>query len=453
MKTPTPYETKTMPTHLLRTAMMLALFGLTGPRTAPAVERSDVQVEHDHEQFLTTIRIRTRNGQAAWSDVIRGLARARGNDDSALEGLLPPGRFPVEGARWELIQTGMNLAFKPHVHFAVEPPKSPRGDPHLVVTLDREALLASTRRLKSLFRDSWTRWWPSRERRQFGLEGPDGWGLAAPDRNLVVLVHGFNSRPEQLAALVDAVRDEGFASAGFRYPNDQPIAESAELLAGELRNLAAAHPGRGVSLITHSMGGLVAREAVENPALDPGNVEQLIMVAPPNHGTSLARFSFALEVWEQVDEVRQRNDAGAFYATIEDGLAEAGVDLRPDSVFLGKLNRRDRNPQVRYSIFLGTKGPLTQQDLARLRDKVAEANRRSRWVRFFGAEVHRWLEDLDEVVDGRGDGVVSVRRGKLDGVAAVTVARFDHLSILDPHAGPDEKKVHQAILEQLRKPN
>ena len=46
-------------------------------------------------------------------------------------------------------------------------------------------------------------------------------------KNLVVLLHGFNSSPERNLALLAPIRDAHFPTATFRYPNDHSLAESA----------------------------------------------------------------------------------------------------------------------------------------------------------------------------------------------------------------------------------
>jgi len=271
------------------------------------------------------------------------------------------------------------------------------------------------------------------------------------DRNLIVLIHGLNSDPAKVDALLAAARADRFPCAVLSYPNDQPIDDSAKLLSRELSRLAKDHPRRGVSLVTHSMGGLVARAAIEDPKLDPGNVRQLIMVAPPNHGSALARFAFGLELNEHVAEDRRKIEVNTFLAAVEDGLAEAARDLRPDSPFLRTLNARARNPNVRYTIFLGTAAPLTDADLARLRRTAAAAGKRNRWVQFFGPRAQIWLEDLDETVGGKGDGVVSLARGRLEGVQDTVVLHFSHTSVLRTPADGDERKVHGGILQRLKK--
>ena len=92
----------------------------------------------------------------------------------------------------------------------------------------------------------------------------------------------------------------------------------------------------------------------------------------------------------------------------------------------------------------------THQVLAALRAGVAQAGEKSRWVRLLGARANRWLEDLDEVVDGRGDGAVSLRRGRLQGVEDTLVLPFGHLSQLGLSGGRDEKRIHRELLTRLK---
>ena len=437
-----------MMTRTALSTITLLLAAAIGPADAQTVP-SKISVAHDAESFVTTISIRAINNRVAWSDVLRGLARARGYDDSALEDVLPGGSFDVTGNRWRIFRMGLNLALSPKIRFTTERAEDRRDEPRLVIRLDRAALMASRRRFKAWFRNALMEKLPGRSR-DFGLALDDQWHRAPADRNLVVFIHGLNSRPEELAELLAAARNDGFPCAEFRYPNDQPIAHSARLLAGELAQLAKDHPARGVSLVTHSMGGLVARAAVEDPGLDPGNVRRLIMIAPPNHGSTLARFAFAMEFREHVPGDARGRKVDLFYAFIEDGLAEAARDLIPDSPFLRALNARTRNPKVRYAIFLGTRGPLSEDDLARLRQAVARAGDRDRWVRFFGNRVHTWLEDLDETINAKGDGVVSVARGRLEGVPDTVVLDFSHVGVLQSSGGGDAKKVHQEVLKRLK---
>ena len=410
---------------------------------------AEIEVEYDPDAFVSTIRIRAEDGKVAWSDLLRGLARARGHDDTALDGTIPDARFEVAGRKGILVRTGLNLALRPHVHFDLD--RDQDGEPWMVTRLDRAATMASKRRFQAWFREGFLRRRASEKGQDYGLVLEENWEDEATERPLVVLIHGLNSRPEEIEGLLAAVDEAGFARGTFRYPNDQSILDSAELLAKELAKIAQEYPDRSVSLVTHSMGGLVARAVIEDPQLDPGNVRQLIMVAPPNHGSSLAHFYFGLDFWEHsISDARKRRETGLFYAAVEDGLSQAAQDLRPGSPLLAQLNGRGRNPKVVYSIILGTRAPLTEADLELLRQRLASAGQKSRWVRFFGSRLQTRLEDMDEVVNGKGDGVVSVERGRLEGVEDVVLLQVGHIGGLGSSDSHAAKSIRSEVLARLR---
>src|SRR5690606_20221809 len=117
----------------------------------------------------------------------------------------------------------------------------------------------------------------------------------------------------------------------FAYPNDQSLGESACLLSQELKRLRETVLDRPIVLVTHSMGGLVARAAIEDPELNPGGVTRLIMVAPPTHGSHLARFAVSPDVWEHWLARSKGNPWRRSVDAMADGLGEAASDLVPGS--------------------------------------------------------------------------------------------------------------------------
>ncbi len=407
-----------------------------------------IRVIEDEESGVVRILLPAPGGRVEWGDVLRALARLKGFEDDALSGFLSEKGFSIRGrrGRWKLL--GLSIALAPHLQLARRRAES--GDPGdfvLEVRIDRLALLATSRRLKALVRGALEKRLRrgvrgSREPR--GLELDDGWDDTPSARGLVVAVHGLGSSAEVFDELLPHVREFGRPCGTFDYPNDQPIADAARLLSRELREVARRDPDRRVTLLTHSMGGLVAREAVENHALDPGNVGDLVLVAPPNHGSVLAHFGFGLEVWEFIKRRDERDGVERIFAVIEDGLGEAYGDLQPGSPFLRQLNERERNPRVRYTIFLGTGGPLTEQGLGRLRERIRERGRRSRFVRFIGPKVDEHLADLKEVVRGKGDAAVAVKRGRLEGVDDIRVLDFHHVGVWKKSAA-----LREALLERL----
>lgn len=86
--------------------------------------------------------------------------------------------------------------------------------------------------------------------------------------------------------MVKLLQQEGYQVGSFAYPDDGPIAESGMLLADGLADWRMQYPAaKPVSIIAHSMGGLVARHYVEGVGYR-GGVERLIMLGTPNHGST-----------------------------------------------------------------------------------------------------------------------------------------------------------------------
>lgn len=412
-----------------------------------------IKVEHDHDSFVSTVTIQSSQGRIAWRDILRGLARAKGFDDDALDGILPNASFDLTSVAARLQITLYSVVFSPDIQFDVDYPDDDLTSPNLRIRMNRESLLKSKRRMNAWLRDKslsfLSRNGKEPHPRDFHLRLDKGWRKSSRKRPIVVAVHGLNSDSCATEPLLVQPREAGFACGHFDYPNDQPIDESAKLLSAELKKLAAQDPDRSVALVTHSMGGLVARSVIETAALDPGNVQQLIMIAPPNQGSMLAHFAFGLDLHEFITDAKRRRQSGKLYAMIEDGFSEAAVDLRPNSVFLRRLNRRERNKKVDYTIILGTQATLAENDLDNLRRVLTRGESRSRWIRFFGPKLDPMLADLFEVVDGQGDGAVAVKRGKLEGVDDVVLLPFGHTDVFATMPPPEIEKIHTEIAKRL----
>jgi pimeloyl-ACP methyl ester carboxylesterase len=365
------------------------------------------------------------DGQVQLADLVRALCTAYELDAGGLR--LPDLRIDLRGARgWAWLAASRRLLLD-----TVRCRRDfERGE--LLVAIDRD-------RARDVRRDLRARL----AKLAGGLAGEDATGrryeLALPaqldpGKPLCVLVHGVESDASVWTDLKDWLTAPGRSVqvATFAYPNDEAVERVAAELASRLRALGA----QPVVLVGHSMGGLVARDVVEDPALDPGNVRVLVMTGTPNEGSNLAGFLFALELADVLREMG--GDAGAHadvgpfaralvLAAIDhfrDGLGEAGGDLLPGSVCLAHLAARSRNPRVQYHLVLGTRSLLTQEQLAAVQAAVRARLADRGLPQVVKPRLERWLADLDELVDGRGDGAVSVARGRLAGVEPVLVPLY-----------------------------
>ena len=133
--------------------------------------------------------------------------------------------------------------------------------------------------------------------------------------NEVILIHGLDEPGQVWMNLAPVLVKEGFSVWIMTYPNDQPITESAQFFLEHIKSHSISGTG-SITIVAHSMGGLVARELLTDPALsyaekaDKGElpaVELLIMVGTPNHGSGLAQFRIFTEFRDQLENLFKGN--------------------------------------------------------------------------------------------------------------------------------------------------
>jgi pimeloyl-ACP methyl ester carboxylesterase len=426
--------------------LTLALAGLPGvaDETAASPRAERFAVEDDEASETTTITVPSAGGRVAMDDVVRALVRAGRLDDRALPGDLPSRPIDLNSPGAVLAIIGLNAVLPPDVRVGVAR-GTDEAPPGLRITIDRAGLRARTREIKGKLRERL-----GNADVQFGLVLDEDWRERDATRPVVVLIHGFESDPESLSGLRSELRGRGWTCAAFSYPNDGPLQDSGELLASELRAFRAAHPERRVVIVAHSMGGLVARVAIEDPALDPGNVERLILVAAPNQGSRLAELPVGFDWLEHAGAHVEGGPKEFLGRCFADGCDEARSDLCPDSAFLRALNQRERNPRVRYSLLLGTRGPLSAAQVKEFQRRVTETVNAVPPAGLLRPRLEDGLHDLDELVAGKGDGAVAVERGKLAGVEDTVLLPFSHLTITHkPTTSTSGRELLEAILDRL----
>ena len=250
---------------------------------------------------------------------------------------------------------------------------------------------------------------------------------------IVIVLAGLNGHEETAANVADEINKQtNLATCAFRYPNDASIVESAGLLMQQLGQLQTRFPDSKLSIVAHSMGGIVAREAIENSTLSELSnlrIDQLIQVCPPNHGSRLAEFAPLLEALEHMQRwssTKPNRSRSSVFAMLIDGLNEAPAELVPNSDFLKVLNARTVSPNVRYSILAGSDGPI---------DRGVSSLLSLAWSQFssqqkMNAGLERRIQsivDAPELCSGSGDGVVCLDSAKRDGVRDFKVLKIHHL--------------------------
>lgn len=101
----------------------------------------------------------------------------------------------------------------------------------------------------------------------------------------VVLIHGMGRTRRSMAPLGAYLARQGHTVRYFGYfAAIEPFAQIAQRLARSIGGWAGAQP---YALVTHSLGGVLARAAL--PSLADQVPRQLVMLAPPNRPPLLAR--------------------------------------------------------------------------------------------------------------------------------------------------------------------
>lgn len=260
--------------------------------------------------------------------------------------------------------------------------------------------------------------------RGFHWAGIDRWRGSA--RPTVVLLHGLDEPGRIWDEAAPAVWRAGHGVVRFEYPNDQAIAASAEAFERAMAKVDLG-PG-GVVIVGHSMGGLIARDALTRGGAWAEGVRRLITVGTPNHGSAWARLRWAGEVREQaerwVDLVREGHGwVPAGSASARGVRGGAARDLLPGSGYLKELNGRGL-PGCAMTVILG------------------------RWVGGAGT----WRASVGRaLLESLGDGVVSVASARLAGVADTVEIAGNHRTMLRSVAGMGTATAIPVILERLRR--
>ncbi len=257
---------------------------------------------------------------------------------------------------------------------------------------------------------------------------------------LLVVIPGYRSQAQDAVAFARKVHSQaGLPTCVFYYPTSVQIEVSGTSLAEHLLRLQHAMPNTELILCGHSMGGLIARYAIEMPVgNDVHCVQRILQIFPPNQGSILAELTepgdavqltalAAKSIGKKLatDQSPQQTIELAFGLML-DGFGGASRDLRPGSPLLIELNSRPRRSDISYTIIAGNHGPISPV-LALLNTELLSRVELGKFDRLakFTPVVSRYANS-EELTQGTGDGAVAIDSTYLAGVP-------DHLIIDSNH--------------------
>jgi pimeloyl-ACP methyl ester carboxylesterase len=157
-----------------------------------------------------------------------------------------------------------------------------------------------------------------------------------PDRTPVLFVHGIAGTPKEFQFLIDELDRESFQPWVLHYPSALRLETVADFLHLSLRDLRDRLGFERVFLVAHSMGGLIARAALDEfrEAELADAVPLLVSLSTPWSGHAAAA-------------------AGVQRSPV---VLPAWRDMKPGSAFLNGLMETPLSEEVEFHLFFGFEG-------------------------------------------------------------------------------------------------
>jgi pimeloyl-ACP methyl ester carboxylesterase len=406
----------------LKTMNCLWIALLVGTTSASATETRTIEIPVG------------KTGEIQVSEIVSRLAKASG---VALE--LPAAGLilSTQGFAGALTRTLLSEALGPEVTISFRPGAMVIAIDDRILAVDRRAeWLGRLRNLGNRAAEA------ARTRQAYGMHALKSFRANDPARPTVCLIHGLNSSSGGFVHVIPLLEEAGYGIVVYDYPYDRGLVESCAIFARDWAGFRRDTRDRlPWSIVGHSMGALLARALIEDDATWGGDVSSLVMIAPVNQGSQLAKVQTFMQISRGLKAINGK-DATKAMLSLSDGLGQAAQDMLPGSAFLRGLNRRPRRGGVAYHVLAGDRGFMTRQGRAQIEGHLELVNQNAGvFGRLTRAATADLPELLDELTDGTGDGCIAVERTRLEGVADHVVIHANHVELvrgplLYPDPGP-----------------
>ena len=168
--------------------------------------------------------------------------------------------------------------------------------------------------------------WGSHEHCRMRYDGyVERLGAAVEVEHIVMLVHGLGRSASAFSAMEDAIRRAGFATANINYPSTR---QGISAHADDIERIIGSFEGvRSLSFVTHSLGALVIRHLLARRSewSSRMEVQRVVMIAPPNQGSQLAKRLSAIPAYQWLTGASGQDLASEAARNIPVPDAEIGI--------------------------------------------------------------------------------------------------------------------------------
>lgn len=105
------------------------------------------------------------------------------------------------------------------------------------------------------------------------------------EQGIVILLHGLGRSDRSMAGMAKYLEQNGYGVCNQRYPSTTAAVEKLSSYVGNALERVERQGAKKVHLVTHSMGGILARYYLQRRTLPTGS--RVVMLSPPNQGSEV----------------------------------------------------------------------------------------------------------------------------------------------------------------------
>ena len=352
------------------------------------------------------------DGRIGWKHVSASLAKALQLDQASIAEMLPAGEIDLDSPAVSFSLLAINLAVGNRLSFAVT--RDGNQKPCLLIRCDSSLLHFSDHLEK-----------PS----EVTLHHDEDWLHSGEGRPIVLCLHGLNGTHDAFDGLRQQLRSRGYATAAVAYDSQRSIAAIARdvsVMVGS--HFESCSYQQALVLVGHSMGGLIAREWTNHPTLENDSITGLITIGTPHQGSAWATLPPLMQLFVKGEfGVSDMSDL-ILHAPSNPALR----DIAPGSAFLDALNARENRRDVRYTSVIGTGSPIDATTVEKIQQAFRQLERRDGFVRLIRPRIQPLLNGFDELVRGRGDGIVASQNATMASTTDLVEVDLSHFGLVRP---------------------